>query len=409
MTSTDPSQSKLHATLLARMAAGARVKGPSGLPDLIALDSALGEPGAKNYTVQIVGTNGKGSTSSMLAHALVAKGLLVGLFTSPHIYRVNERIRVNDRCIDDATLFELCEQVAAQEKALGICLTFFELLTMLALLYFEQQGVDVILLEAGLGGRLDSTRVRLASLNLFTPIALDHQAVLGPTLTHIAQEKAAVMHKGAPALTALQDPTVMRCLQSRANQVQTTLRVVPPLSPAAAHLPGDFQQQNAALALSAAQSILASRGQRSREVDAELLQGWSWPGRLEISPAPQGGGVVWDVAHNPHAVQAVLRSLRTKALSPSAVYCFCPIDKDKAGMLAALHTLACPVYELDLEQKGNAETRSVDQAKQEIDAAQLAGQWVLVIGSHRLIAALRPGPASDQLQDPVARTPFAPA
>lgn len=388
------------------MQAGARVKGPSGLPDLIAVDSALGEPGANAYTVQIVGTNGKGSTTSMLAHALIGRGLRVGMFTSPHIFRVNERIRVNQDCIDDASLFDLCERVAAQEQALGVSLTFFELLTMLALLHFHQQQVDVILLEAGLGGRLDSTRVRTPSLNLFTPIALDHQAILGPTIEHIAREKAAVMHHDAPALTAVQSSAAMACLQTKANQVQTTLRQVPPLHPPHPELRGGFQQQNAALALAAAQIILRSRGQRTSDLDATDLQGWSFPGRFDICPSPQGGGVVWDVAHNPHAVQAVLASLEAQPFSLSAVYWFSPVDKDRARIEAALQALGCACYEVAIDETKGPAAIDLHTAKTQIEAAQQRGQWVLVLGSHRLIAALGPGPDSDGIFDPVTRTPF---
>lgn len=388
------------------MDAGARVKGPSGLPDLIALDSALGEPGSKITTVQVVGTNGKGSTSSMLTHALIANDLKTGLFTSPHIYRVNERMRVNHTCIDDAELFHLCEMVAREEQNLGISLTFFELLTMLALLHFERQGVEVMVLEAGLGGRLDSTRVRTSSLNLFTPIALDHQAILGPTIEHIAREKAAVMHKGAPALTALQSPNALACLQSQANAARTTLRVVPPLSPSYAGLIGAFQQQNAALALSAAKSVLQAQGRSDLDLKPEIFEDWHWPGRLEVCRGPQGGGVVWDVAHNPHAVDAVLQSLSALPFSIDAVYWYSPIDKDRDRILASLEALDCAIHEVALEQSAESTQIDIASAKVQLHQAEKAGQWVLVLGSHRLIAALRPGPEQDHLQDPVARTPF---
>lgn len=390
------------------MEAGARVQGPSGLPDLIAVDKALGQPGSGAYTVQVVGTNGKGSTSSMLAHALIERGVRVGLFTSPHIYRVNERIRVNHACIEDAPLFNLCEAVAQKEASLGVSLTFFELLTMLALLFFEQQGVDVILLEAGLGGRLDSTRVRTPALNLFTPIDLDHQAILGPTIEDIAKEKAAVIHQGAPALCAVQDPRAMACLKAQAHREKTSLVEVLPLPVAHPTLPGVFQRQNASLALAAAKVVLSALGQQDIELSPAILEGWSWPGRLEICPDPRGGGVVWDVAHNPHAVAAVLDSLSGQRFSLDAVYWFSPVDKDRATILSFLARIGCQLYEVALDETSATAKMSVRGAREAIEQAQNNGQWVLVLGSHRLIAALRPGPPQDQLLDPVPRPPFSP-
>lgn len=390
------------------MEAGARVQGPSGLPDLIAVDKALGQPGSGAYTVQVVGTNGKGSTSSMLAHALIERGVRVGLFTSPHIYRVNERIRVNHACIEDASLFDLCEAVGQKEASLGVMLTFFELLTMLALLFFEQQGVEVIVLEAGLGGRLDSTRVRTPALNLFTPIALDHQAILGPTIEDIAKEKAAVIHQDAPALCAVQNPRAMACLQAQADRVNTSLSEVLPLSVAHPALPGVFQRQNAALALAAANAVLSALGQKNTELSAAILERWSWPGRLEICPAPRGGGVVWDVAHNPHAVAAVLASLSGQPFSLDAVYWFSPLDKDRATIRSSLTRLGCPLHEVALDETSATAKMSVQGARTAIEQAKESGHWVLVLGSHRLIAALRPGPPQDQLLDPVPRTPFSP-
>lgn len=410
----DPSSSQdaggaLHASLQARMAAGARVKGPSGLPDLRIIDQALGCPGQGPFVVQVVGTNGKGSTTSMLAHLLGRAGLKVGWFSSPHIYRVNERIRVGQDTIGDADLYRLSEKVCAQESALGVELTFFELLTQIALLYFAESKVDVIVLEAGLGGRLDSTRVRLSNLTLITPIALDHQAILGPTLTHIAQEKAAVIHAKAPVYSAVQDPAAWGVIEAQARACGTELTKVAALERPWPGLHASYQQQNGALALAAAQAVLESCG-HSREqaspntFSQDSFRDWSWPGRMEIQPDPRGGGVVWDVAHNPHAVGALVHALKAQDRVMHSIYWFSAIDKDRSQILKQLATLNATLHELDLDAEGAQ--AQVTQAQAQLQRDLEAGAWILVVGSHRLVAALRPGAVQDGLLDPVQREPF---
>lgn len=394
----------LHELLRERMAAGARVKGPSGLPDLRRLDQAMGHPGKKAFVVQVVGTNGKGSTTSLFAHLLGKAGIRVGWFSSPHIHRVHERIRIGGECIDDESLYARCELIAVKERELGLQLTFFELLTMVALGYFEQERVEVIILEAGLGGRLDSTRVRSSDLTLVTPIALDHQDYLGPTLGHIAREKAAVIHARAPVLSALQAEEVRACLFERSKEVGTPIRMVEPLAECWIGLQADYQRQNAALALEAKRSFDGMMGREGSPACAQMFEDWHWPGRMQEVLGTQGGGVLYDVAHNPHAMQALVRSIEARRMCLDCIYLFCALDKDRAGIKAMLSTLGCPIQEIELDDA--AAEQQIAGAQAQIRAGLSRGEWSLVVGSHRIVAALSSETQSDGLSDPLARRPF---
>lgn len=392
----------LHQILRDRMSAGARVQDPAGLAELARLDALMGHPGQGATIVQVVGTNGKGSTSSLLAHLVRQGGQRVGLFSSPHLYRVNERIRVDDELIGDKALYRICEDIAQKEAALGIALTFFELLTMAALAYFEQTQVPVIVLEAGLGGRLDSTRVRQSHLTLVTPIAMDHQSYLGPTLSHIAREKAAVIHSGAPALTVDQEPEAMSCIQEQAQAVGTTLQIVSPLQTKLEGLGADYQRTNAALAIAGAAALRSLQGLAAQTPSEDAFRNWRWPGRLEASADPRGGGVLWDVAHNPHAVNALIQSLAQDPRELSRVYWYSAADKDQSKIRDLLGSLKVPIFELSLDDPELAQPHT-RQALEQIENDLAQGRWVLVVGSHRLMSALRPGQRPDGLVDPIKR------
>lgn len=302
-----------------------------------AVHAALGSPGREIPALHVLGTNGKGSTAAMAAQALTRRGRRVGLYTSPHLHRVGERVRIAGVALADEALQGLCDRVLAAEQAGPRALTFFEVLTLAALLAFETGGVDAIVLEAGLGGRLDATRLGAGGpivATLFTPIALDHMAYLGPTIAAIAAEKAAVMADGAPALSAPQTEEAAAVLRATADACGVTLRFVEPLGHAP--LAGEHQRINAALALAGAQVI-------APEATAADLEGVVWPGRLERH-ASGGGALVFDVAHNPHGIAALVEHLRATPAGERAVLFGCLADKDGSGMVAELATLGCPLW-----------------------------------------------------------------
>ena len=359
-----------------------------GLEAIEAVWSAMGRPTARLPAVHVVGTNGKGSVSAMVAHALAARGRRTGLYTSPHLRRVTERVRVCGVEVEADVLGAAVDRVLAMQVPSGVGreLSFFEVLTLAALDVFARADLDAIVVEAGLGGRLDATRLVTARAVVVTSIAMDHEKWLGDTLAAIAAEKAGVFVRDVPVFTCAQDPAAMAVLREHAARVGCPLHVCAPL--VNAPLPGAHQRLNAALALAAAQCIDPS-------VTRADLDGVSWPGRLE-----RRGQLVLDVAHNPAAVEAIVAELRTWPALPTVVLFACSPDKDRVAMAASLRTLG----ELWTLADPSADLVAADDATRRfaglhdpalrpaIDHHLATGGRVLVCGSHRLVGALDGGP-----------------
>ena len=163
----------------------------SGLENTYILDERLGHPHKNYHTIHVAGTNGKGSTSHLLAAVLQAQGYKVGLYTSPHLRDFRERIRVNGVMISEGDVADFIEEVLPWIEELHP--SFFEITTALAFKYFEKQNVDVAVIEVGLGGRIDCTNIISPLLSIITNISLDHTDLLGPTLVDIAKEKAGII------------------------------------------------------------------------------------------------------------------------------------------------------------------------------------------------------------------------
>lgn len=393
--------------LAARRSLGVRLT----LDAVLAAHAALGAPGRGRPVVHVVGTNGKGSTSAMVDHALRRRGRRVGLYTSPHLHRVGERIRIDGVALTDAALQPLVDDVLAVEaRGLPRPLTFFEILTLAGLLACERAGVEVLVLETGLGGRLDATRVLPATVTLFTPIDLDHQAYLGETIAAIAGEKAAVMEDGAPAFSAPQAPEAAVVLRRVADACGVPLAFVEPLPRPPIGLPGEHQRINAALALAGARAI-------DPAVTAEDLDGVRWPGRCERVPVG-GGSAVFDAGHNPHGIRALVTWLGGQPCARRVIVFGCLADKDGAAMLQELAQLGAPLWLVPpgpgaFEFPADAGARRFagpdDPALRTAIDAHLASRGELVIcGSHALVGRLRSdllGEAADaaELSDPVAR------
>lgn len=391
-----------------------------------AVHAALGSPGAGIRGLHVLGTNGKGSTAAMAAHALRGRGLRVGLYTSPHLHRVGERVRVDGVAIADDEVQGLCDRVLAAEHAGPRALTFFEVLTLAGLLHFAERGVDALVIEAGLGGRLDATRVLRFTVSLFTSIALDHMQYLGPTIAAIAGEKAAVMEDGAPAISAPQTEEAAAVLRATARRFGVPLVFVEPLERAPVGLAGEHQRINGALALAGARRLVP-------ELEVAALDGVVWPGRLERASAG-GGSVVFDVGHNPHGIAALALALGGSAARRVVLF-GCLADKDARGMIARLATLGCPLWLAPLPGVGvggggvgggGAEGRSLAEAAAGVagvrvfasaDAPELlaaeagwlaSGGELVVCGSHHLVGLVRGrllGAPADvvRLTDPLAR------
>jgi dihydrofolate synthase/folylpolyglutamate synthase len=287
-----------------------------GLERLQEALAELGHPERRFAAVQVAGTNGKGSISTMLERIASAAGIRTGLYTSPHLLSWCERIRLPSGLISEAELRRQLE--ALQPVGQRHNLTPFELITAAAFQAFAEAGVELAVLEVGLGGRLDATTVHPDRQVLaLAAIGLDHTEHLGPTLAAIAAEKAGVMHPGAIAVSGPQQPEAAAVLEREASARRCRLRWVEPL-PATADggpvlgLRGELQRHNGAVAQAAAQG-LAERGWpiTAAAIQRGLAEA-RWPGRLERRRF-QGRELLVDGAHNPPAALALRRELDAEA------------------------------------------------------------------------------------------------
>jgi len=301
-----------------------------------ALLERLGRPQEGLPVVLVAGTNGKGSVAAMLAAILAASGYRVGLYTSPHLEDVRERIRIDGRVLAEP---ELAGLVARVLGAAPVPPTYFEALTAAAILAFRRAGVDLAVLEVGLGGRLDATNATDPVLSVVTSIDLDHQALLGSTRRAIAAEKAGIFRPVIPALIGEEREPAASTLRQAARAVGAEL--VPFRPPAAASPDRDRLE---ALALEAA-AVLArsSTPAIAPGLAAKALRDLWWPGRDEHVALPDGRSAWLDCAHNPAAAVRLAYRLRLEPRRRCLVF-GCLVDKDHRGMLEALIPEVGAVY-----------------------------------------------------------------
>jgi dihydrofolate synthase/folylpolyglutamate synthase len=327
---------------------------------------ALNHPERKFPSVLIAGTNGKGSTAATLASILRAAGLRAGLYTSPHLVRINERVRINGDDIGDhdfALLHDVVDRTAerlVEEGDLPWHPSFFEMLTAIAFEHFAQSKIEIAVLEVGMGGRLDATNVVEPRVSVITDIALDHQQFLGDTVTAIAREKAGIIRSGGvvvtlPQLSQANDVIGNTILEVGAQGV-SAVPYVPPVSPGSAQyfgasvrqkpltakfakagakdakksnvvsryplqvmgkqilvetaLGGRHQLRNIALAIAAAEQLSLQGFAIAPDAIERGIRETQWPGRFQVMPAANGAPeYVFDVAHNPAGAWALRSTL----------------------------------------------------------------------------------------------------
>ena len=320
----------------------------------------LGNPHEKVKTVHVAGTNGKGSTVSMIASMLRASGYAVGVYTSPHLIDIRERVQIDGNPIGKTDFVETVKTVAKAAEKLGEQPTFFELMTAVGFAHFAEQAVDIAVIEVGLGGRLDSTNVITPLVSVVTAIDLDHTKLLGMTKPQIAREKAGIFKKGVPALFFEQEAEVDSVMREAAQAAGAELRIVnkdiefssrfcvtPDLGPhtrvclytkssrlehVPVPMPGEHQAVNCGLAL-AAVDVLKSFGFELPEDKLTAgLAATKVPGRMElVSHRPR---ILCDGAHNPAAMNALMRCVGAHVPYDSMVCIFgCCSDKDVAEMI----------------------------------------------------------------------------
>jgi len=349
-----------------------------GLDNVRTVLSALGLPHKKYPSILVAGTNGKGSVCAMLAKILSLHGLRVGLYTSPHLVRIEERFKIGEEPISSREFCRLLSllrekvEKLVETGGLSSTPTHFEILTCLAFLYFEAQHVDVAVLEVGMGGRLDATNVVSPLVSVITSVSMDHQEFLGKTLGRIAFEKAGIIKSGVPVVCGLSKGRAYEVIKKRAEELAAPLSGVFDARAAFQQqktrtgyrfsyrcngkifrytpaLAGEHQGRNAAVAIGAALEI----SKRWRKLEKEkILRGVSearWPGRLEIvSRRPL---VILDGAHNEEGARAVRSYGRNFLPRPRALVFGIMKDKEIRKVAGLLFPLVETVFLTSLPYK----------------------------------------------------------
>jgi dihydrofolate synthase/folylpolyglutamate synthase len=320
---------------------------------MVTLAAALGNPQRRFPSVLVAGTNGKGSTSATLASILHTAGYRTALYTSPHLTRINERIQIDGESISDAEFTEMYERVDSAGRklvasgALLVPPSFFEMLTAMAFEYFASAGVEIAVLEVGMGGRLDATNISDPCISVITDVALDHQQYLGDTIAQIAVEKAGIIRQNGVLVTLPQHPeandAIGRIATERNARGVSATKYVPNVTPGAARfdhlrptatqlgqflrtryflevmgeevlietpLVGRHQLRNTALAIAAAEELNQCGFTIGAQDIATGIRETYWPGRFQLIPGATGTpDFILDVAHNPAGAWALRSAL----------------------------------------------------------------------------------------------------
>lgn len=301
-----------------------------GLDNIRRLLERLEHPEGCAPAIHVAGTNGKGSVCAGLTQVLAEAGFKVGLYTSPHLHCFTERIRVNDRCINEAEVVHLTQQLRACAE--GIPLTFFEFATALAFCWFRSQGVDFMVLEVGMGGRLDATNVIQPHMTVITSISDDHGEHLGFDLASIAREKAGILKPGVPLVTTRQDPTAQGEIDRLAQHLKVPVHLAERdfflrhhpdgfdyiglrlhLDDVRPALAGVHQRDNLAMVLAVADLLQAQGVALTEAAVRRGIETLRWPGRLETWPA--NPPVLLDGAHNAAGAKVLAEYLAGKQLT----------------------------------------------------------------------------------------------
>ena len=354
----------------------------SGLGRMQRAVDLLGNPEKTYPIIHVTGTNGKGSTIAFMRELFVVHGKKVGTFTSPHIISIHDRICINGQPIADEDFIRIANRVKEMEKTLLEThdhLSFFELLTLIALLYFKEQEVDLVLLEVGIGGLLDTTNVVTGEIAVITSIGLDHQETLGDSLEEIADQKAGIFKSGKKAVIAKLSPEAELVCQSKARELDVDLyqtgqdftlnagdfsSKLASFSRLEIGLEGTYQQENASLALQTFLLFMASREEGvEEELVRQALKETHWAGRLErIRPH-----IYLDGAHNLPALSRLVEFIQEKIQQGFQVQILFGAlkRKDYQGMLGYL-TEQLPQVELKVtgfDYQGSLEESDVSGYK----------------------------------------------
>ncbi len=399
--------------LFARRAAGIR----PGLEVEQRLLRELGDPHRHAPVIHVAGTNGKGSVCAMMAAGLQAAGRRVGLYTSPHLVRLHERFRVNGEEPDDDRLFNLIHRVEEadrrqQARTGGRAATFFECSTAVAFLHFADAGADAVVLETGMGGRLDATNVVDPVMCVITTIDRDHTRYLGDTLPAIAAEKAGILKPSRPVTAGRIPPDAMQVIQSVAREKGCPLYEMDrcvridaapdawlagslsiddgrvPLSLPACPLAGDYQRENAALA-ALSLGVAAARGGLEFDAGRAIQEGvprTRWNGRMQwIDTSPP---MILDGAHNPAAMEAFAGAIpRCAAGRPIAAVGAFLEGKEVEAMLRSLGGVSTRLWITEVRDPRRRPAAEVLGAARELGLAAVSAPFPQALEQARAWAA----------------------
>lgn len=362
-----------------------------GLDNVRELLGHLGDPHEKFRSIHVAGTNGKGSVCTFLSSALKEAGHKVGMYTSPHVVRYNERMQINDEEISDERVMEYVNKIRPIAERMGEDPTkhptFFEFTTAMGFSYFADENVDIAVVEVGMGGRLDATNVITPEVSVITHLALEHTEHLGKTLERIAKEKAGIIKPGVPVVSAEENPVVRKTCQERGCELTVVeedcpyerisfdtsgqkLWIVEPSREFEIPLLGSYQLQNAATAYAVLDLLRKGEHDVPTKAIRRGLANAKWPARLEI--VRKNPTVIIDSSHNPDG----LRSLKDALLEATKSDCITFVvgvmsDKDVSSMLEAIVPVAgriiCtkPNYwrAMDSEEIGREARRLLDDVE----------------------------------------------
>lgn len=365
------------------------------------LKKYLAYPPMHTKVVHVAGTNGKGSTCAFMDSLSRACGLRTGLFTSPHLIRYHERMKISGQEISDDELLHHLTEIKKICETMEHHPTFFEITLAIAMKHFTNHECEIIILETGMGGKLDATSAVPADVAVITPIGLDHTQWLGDTIEKIATEKAGIIRERKPVISSAQVPAAEHVIRMAANELQAPLSfVMQPLEGYPISLRGNHQKSNAAVAVAA----LHAAGLALRyDTLSYALSHTIWPGRYE-EIMHEGKKFILDGAHNPHAAK-VLSELLTEEFSNKKVpVIFSAVaSKDIAGVLThiaphASHFYLCPVESsraVSTEEVAAALPIGTSYSEHECAEDAISAAWnhgnepILICGSLYLVGKAR--------------------
>ena len=367
------------------------------------LRETLAFPKANTQVIHVAGTNGKGSTCAIIDALARACGTRTGLFTSPHLIDYRERIQINGCHISEETTAQYLTHLKTHCAQWDHHPTFFELTLAVAMRHFREQECELIILETGMGGRLDATTAVPANLAVITPIALDHSQWLGDSIEKIAYEKAGIITAKQPVISSAQEPAAHSVIEQEAAEQQSPLQFInQPLTGYHLNIPGQHQKHNAAVAVAAAHAINLPI---NTDIVRHALSTVTWPGRFEKLNSPDSSApIILDATHNPHAAIALVETWRQEYPDQKATIIFGAVEgKSTSEVLSIIAPIATHFHFVPINSPRSLSTKELVAALPEnpppstahptlstaMTATQTATHPILITGSLFLIGEVK--------------------